>query len=130
MQREVSEMHMTITTADYVASDGELFFSRKGGFHAFLPKQILQQKNTRLPDIRITGFQMLGDQNPSAVFELWINRSGKLQLSDWHTTRIYLLFRLPVSIFMTHHPFSYSLCSKASTKHGVKIYVMGKLHLT
>jgi signal transduction histidine kinase/ligand-binding sensor domain-containing protein len=55
----------------HVAYDGELLFSRIGGFHAFYPDQILQQKNTRLPDIRITGFHMLGDQNPSAVFELF-----------------------------------------------------------
>jgi len=54
----------------YAAHDGELFFSRKGGFHAFYPNQILQQKNTRLPDIRITNFQMLGDQNSSAVLKL------------------------------------------------------------
>jgi signal transduction histidine kinase/ligand-binding sensor domain-containing protein len=55
----------------HVAYDGELLFSRMGGFHAFYPDQILQQKNTRLPDIRITDFHMLGDQDPSAVFELF-----------------------------------------------------------
>jgi signal transduction histidine kinase/ligand-binding sensor domain-containing protein len=54
-----------------VADDGELFFSRRGGFHAFYPDQILQQRNNRLPDIRITGFQMIGDQNPAAAYELF-----------------------------------------------------------
>jgi len=55
----------------FVADDGEIFFSRRGGFHAFYPDQILQQRNIRLPDIRITDFRMLGDQNPSAAFELF-----------------------------------------------------------
>ena len=55
----------------FVADDGELFFSRKGGFHAFYPNQIVQQKNKRFPDIHITGFQMLGNQNPSSVYELF-----------------------------------------------------------
>jgi signal transduction histidine kinase/ligand-binding sensor domain-containing protein len=59
--------------SDYVADDGELIFSREGGFHAFYPNHILEKKNTRLPDIRITGFQMLGDHNPSAVIELFKN---------------------------------------------------------
>ncbi|WP_339736006.1 two-component regulator propeller domain-containing protein [uncultured Sunxiuqinia sp.] len=67
----------------YVAYDGELFFSRKGGFHAFYPIQILQHKNTRLPDIRITGFHLLGDQNPTAVFDL-------LEKPIWQTTAIRL----------------------------------------
>ncbi len=55
----------------YMSEDGELYFIRKGGFHAFYPDQISLQKNTRLPDIRITGFQMFTDQNPSAAFELF-----------------------------------------------------------
>jgi signal transduction histidine kinase/streptogramin lyase len=55
----------------FAADDGELFFSRKGGFHAFYPDQISQQKNSRLPDIRITGFQIIGDQNPAAAYELF-----------------------------------------------------------
>jgi signal transduction histidine kinase/ligand-binding sensor domain-containing protein len=57
--------------SSFVADDGELFFSRKGGFHAFYPNQIIQKKNNRLPDIRITGFNLIGDQNPSAVIELF-----------------------------------------------------------
>ncbi|MFO8029526.1 MAG: two-component regulator propeller domain-containing protein, partial [Cyclonatronaceae bacterium] len=55
----------------FAADDGELFFSRRGGFHAFYPDQIMQIDNRRLPDIRITGFQMIGDQNPAAAFELF-----------------------------------------------------------
>ncbi|MFO7614683.1 MAG: two-component regulator propeller domain-containing protein [Bacteroidales bacterium] len=81
----------------YAADDGELFFSRKGGFHAFYPDQILQQKNIRLPDIRITGFQMLGDQNPSAAFELF-------EKPVWQTAAIRLahdqnLFTISVACF-------------------------------
>jgi signal transduction histidine kinase/ligand-binding sensor domain-containing protein len=80
-----------------VADDGELLFSRRGGFHAFYPDQILQQRNTRLPDIRITGFQMLGDQNPSAAFELF-------EKPVWQTEAILLaydqnLFALSVALF-------------------------------
>jgi len=81
----------------FVADDGELFFSRKGGFHAFYPNQILQQKNIRLPDIRITGFQMLGNQNPSAAYELF-------EKPIWQTEAIQLahdqnLFTLSVALF-------------------------------
>ncbi|MCA1795232.1 MAG: hypothetical protein LC660_15425, partial [Desulfobacteraceae bacterium] len=81
----------------FAADDGELFFSRKGGFHAFYPDQILQQRNIRLPDIRITGFQMLGDQNPSAAFELF-------EKPVWQTEAIRLahdqnLFALSVALF-------------------------------
>jgi len=79
------------------ADDGELFFSRRGGFHAFYPDQILQQRNIRLPDIRITGFQMIGEQNPSAVFELF-------EKPVWQTEAIRLahdqnLFALSVALF-------------------------------
>jgi signal transduction histidine kinase/ligand-binding sensor domain-containing protein len=81
----------------FVADDGEVFFSRRGGFHAFYPDQILQQRNTSLPDIRITGFQMLGDQNPSAAFELF-------EKPVWQTTAVRLahdqnLFTLSVACF-------------------------------
>jgi signal transduction histidine kinase/ligand-binding sensor domain-containing protein len=80
-----------------VADDGELFFSRRGGFHAFYPDQFLQQRNIRLPDIRITGFQMLGDQNPFASSELF-------EKPVWQTTAIRLahdqnLFTLSVACF-------------------------------
>jgi signal transduction histidine kinase/ligand-binding sensor domain-containing protein len=81
----------------YVAEDGELFFSRKGGYHAFYPDQISQQKNTRLPDIRITGFQLIGEQNPFAASELF-------EKPVWQTTAIRLahhqnLFVLSVACF-------------------------------
>ena len=81
----------------YIARDGELFFSRRGGFHAFYPDQILQQRNIRLPDIRITGFNLLGDQNPSAVYEL-------LDKPIWQTSNIRLshdqnLFSFSVACF-------------------------------
>lgn len=80
-----------------VADDGELFFSRKGGFHFFYPDQMLQQRHQRLPDIRITGFQMLGDQNISASFDSF----GK---PIWQTSAIRLahdqnLFSLSVACF-------------------------------
>ncbi|MCA1795619.1 MAG: hypothetical protein LC660_17435, partial [Desulfobacteraceae bacterium] len=80
-----------------VADDGELFFSRRGGFHAFYPDQVLQQKNIRLPDIRITGFQMPGDQNPFAIHELF-------EKPVWQTAAIRLahdqnLFALSVALF-------------------------------
>jgi signal transduction histidine kinase len=81
----------------YVAEDGELFFSRKGGYHAFYPDQISQQKNTRLPDIRITGFQLVGEQNQLAASELF-------EKPVWQTTAIRLahhqnLFALSVACF-------------------------------
>ena len=81
----------------FMADDGELFFSRKGGFYAFYPNNILQQKNKRLPDIRITGLNMLGDQNPSAVFEL-------AEKPIWQTSAIRLahnqnLFAFSVACF-------------------------------
>ncbi len=80
-----------------VADDGEMFFSRRGGFHAFYQDQISQQDNSRLPDIRITGFQMLGNQNPSAAFELF-------EKPVWQTESIRLahdqnLFVLSVALF-------------------------------
>jgi ligand-binding sensor domain-containing protein/signal transduction histidine kinase len=80
-----------------VADDGELFFSRRGGFHSFYPDQILQQRNIRLPDIRITGFQMLGDQNSFTSSELF-------EKPVWQTTAIRLahdqnLFTLSVACF-------------------------------
>jgi signal transduction histidine kinase/ligand-binding sensor domain-containing protein len=90
-----------------VADDGELFFSRRGGFHAFYPDQILQQRNIRLPDIRITGFQMLGDQNPFASSELF-------EKPVWQTTAIRLahdqnLFTLSVACFDFYDPSSNQL---------------------
>jgi signal transduction histidine kinase/ligand-binding sensor domain-containing protein len=90
-----------------VADDGELFFSRRGGFHSFYPDQILQQRNIRLPDIRITGFQMLGDQNPFASSELF-------EKPVWQTTAIRLahdqnLFTLSVACFDFYDPSSNQL---------------------
>tara|TARA_R100001143_G_scaffold63570_1_gene72063 strand:+ start:20058 stop:23645 length:3588 start_codon:yes stop_codon:yes gene_type:complete len=81
----------------HVSEDGELFFSRKGGFHAFYPNQISQHINDRLPDIRITGFQLLGDQNLSAALELFEN-------PIWQTAAIQLahdqnLFALSIACF-------------------------------
>ncbi len=80
-----------------IADDGELFFSRKGGYHAFYPDRILQQRNIRLPDIRITGFQLLGDLNPSASYDLF-------DKPIWQTSAIRLahdqnLFSISVACF-------------------------------
>lgn len=91
----------------FVADDGELFFSREGGFHAFYSDQISQKKNTRLPDIRITGFHMYTDQNPSAVFEL-------LKKPIWQTADIRLahdqnLFAFSVACFDFYNPSSIQL---------------------
>jgi signal transduction histidine kinase/ligand-binding sensor domain-containing protein len=90
-----------------VADDGELFFSRRGGFHSFYPDQILQQRNIRLPDIRITGFQLLGDQNPFASFELF-------EKPVWQTESIRLahdqnLFVFSVAGFDFYDPSSNQL---------------------
>ena len=91
----------------FVADDGELFFSRKGGYHAFYPNQILQQRNDRLPDIRITDFQMLGNQNPSAAY-------GLFEKPVWQTAAIELphdqnLFALSVALFDFYDPSSIQL---------------------
>jgi signal transduction histidine kinase/ligand-binding sensor domain-containing protein len=45
----------------FIADDGELFFTRRGGFHAFYPEQLRHGKNTRPPDLRITGFRLLNE---------------------------------------------------------------------
>jgi signal transduction histidine kinase/ligand-binding sensor domain-containing protein len=91
----------------YQADDGELFFSRKGGFHAFYPDQILQHKNNRLPDIRITGFNLLGDQNPSAASEFF-------EKPIWQTTAIRLahnqnLFSFSIACFDFYEAISSQL---------------------
>ncbi|MHA6279584.1 two-component regulator propeller domain-containing protein [Salinimicrobium sp. CAU 1759] len=91
----------------FVTDDGELFFSRKGGYHAFYPNQILQERNVRLPDIRITDFQMLGNQNPSAAYELF-------EKPVWQTAAIELphdqnLFALSVTLFDFYDPSSIQL---------------------
>lgn len=57
--------HGVRTANDYflsgnIAADGELLFSRMGGFHAFYPEQLRREKDMNPPDLRLTGFRLIG----------------------------------------------------------------------
>ncbi len=41
------------------ATDGELLFARKDGYHAFYPGQVARESQKKMADLRITGFRML-----------------------------------------------------------------------
>ncbi len=84
------------------AGDGELFFARKGGFHAFYPDQIYLNKETRLPDLRITGFRLLDDYSTP-------EDNPVLKKSIWQTSAIQLahdqnVFSFSVACFDFYDP--------------------------
>jgi ligand-binding sensor domain-containing protein len=72
-----------------VGKDGELFFARQGGFHAFYPDQLFSSQKNKLPDLRITGFRLFDEQiiNSRSYFE-----EGILEDQIWETSKINLKY--------------------------------------
>jgi signal transduction histidine kinase/ligand-binding sensor domain-containing protein len=70
----------------FLTEDGSLLFARYEGFHAFRPDTLLTGLNSRLPDLRITGFQLLDDN-------LYSGSSSSYEVLDapiWETEHIQL----------------------------------------
>jgi signal transduction histidine kinase/ligand-binding sensor domain-containing protein len=90
-----------------IAEDGELFFARRGGFHAFYPDRFLSEIKENLPDLRITGFRLLDDYISSGM-----NASGSVSVLDkpiWKTSLIELesyqnIFSFSVACFDFYEP--------------------------
>ena len=96
------------TRTGYLTGDGELLFVRRNGFHAFNPDDLLGQIESALPDLRITGFKLLGDNMSSGLTN---QAENVLQEPIWKTDLIELksdenTFAFAVACFDFYEPES------------------------
>ena len=90
----------------YLTPDGELLFARWSGINAFRPDDLLGEIESTLPDLRITGFKLLGDNMSSGLTN---REENVLQEPIWKTDLIELnsnenTFAFAVACFDFYQP--------------------------
>ncbi len=82
----VQNLNFTWMTGSAQGTDGEIFFSGDGGFHAFYPEQVARYTHKNAPRIRLTRMSVLGAP-------VTPERSPLLNLPIWETREIRLPYR-------------------------------------